>query len=144
MAAVINAVHCARRLQQSLEQWKCQVLFTNASINQREIAIHDHAVDRNLTFRLQLSEAILSDRVLFAPHERIEPAEVSMSNSTQGRLFDGVFKNGLASSKYFCALAISPCARAMEPSKKLRGVDPSPVYENSLAVDASITLLAAA
>ena len=50
--AVIDAIHCARRFQQSLEERKRQVFFTDASIDQREIAIHDHAVNGIFRFRL--------------------------------------------------------------------------------------------
>jgi hypothetical protein len=47
------------------------------------------------------------------------------------------FSNRLRVLKYFVVCDIT-CASAMEPSKKLRGVAASPVYESSLAVDASM------
>ena len=92
--AIIDAVHCARRFEQSLEERKRQIFFTDASVDQREVAIHNHAVNGIFRLRLQFDRAAaLPDRVLFAPHKRVEPAQVSMPNSAQRRLFGGVFKN---------------------------------------------------
>ena len=50
---VIDAVHCARRFEQSFEERKREILLTNASIDQSEVAIHNHAVNGIFRLRLQ-------------------------------------------------------------------------------------------
>src|SRR5437879_12339525 len=86
---VIDAVHCAWRFEQSLEERKRQVLFTDTSIDQCEVAIRNYAVDGIFRLRLQFdSTPALPNRILFAPHKRVEPAQISVSNSAQRSHFE--------------------------------------------------------
>src|SRR4029453_11037750 len=64
--AVINAVHCARGFEKPLNQRNCEILFSDTCINQREITVHERAIDGVFRFWFEFDRAFsLANRVVF-------------------------------------------------------------------------------